>query len=42
MSGTAMATKAVQGDHIAVVGGGHVTETKFLYCLGPPLLSPPV
>ena len=42
MPGTAMATKAVQGDHIAVVGGVHVTDTKFLYCLGPPLLSPPV
>jgi hypothetical protein len=42
MSRMAMATKAIQGDHIAVVGGVHVTDTKFLNCLGPPLLSPPV
>ena len=42
MSSMAMATKAIQGGHVAVVGGVHVTDTKFLNRLGPPLLSPPV
>jgi hypothetical protein len=41
MSTMAMATKAIQGDHIAV-GGVHVTDIKFFNRLGPPPLSPPV
>jgi hypothetical protein len=42
MSNMAMATKAIQGDHIGVVGGVYVTDIKFVNRLGPPLLSPPV
>lgn len=42
MSSMAMATEAVQGDHIGVVGGVYVTDIKFLNRLGPPLLGPPV
>ena len=42
MSSMAMATKAIQGDHIGFVGGVYVTDVKFLNRLGPPLLSPPV
>jgi hypothetical protein len=42
MSSRAMATKVVQGGHIAVVGGVYVTDVKFLNRLGPPLLGPPV
>jgi hypothetical protein len=41
MPAMATATKAVQGDRIAV-GDVHVTDTKFPTCVGPPPLRPPV
>jgi hypothetical protein len=42
MSSMAMATKAIQGGQIAVVGGVYVTDIKFVNRLGPPPLGPPV